>query len=82
MEEELGSPGGTLAGSPALGANAAGAAPDLAVHVQEACVVTPGLLCADLWEGHRQEDGPVWQQGPLPCPSQTTPGPGHSQATW
>lgn len=51
------------AGSPALGADAAGTALDLAVHVQEARAVTLGLLRADLW-GHRP-GGPVWQ-GPLP----------------
>lgn len=36
------------AGSPALGADAARAAPDLAVYVQEARAVTLGLLRADL----------------------------------
>lgn len=38
--------GGT--GSPALGTDAAGAAFDLAVYVQQARVVALGLLCADL----------------------------------
>lgn len=37
-------------GSPALGADAAGAAFDLTVYVQQACVVAWALLCADLRE--------------------------------
>lgn len=40
--------GGTS--SPALGADAAGAAFDLTVYVQQACAVALGLLCADLRE--------------------------------
>lgn len=42
------------AGSPALGADAAGAALDLAVHVQEAGVVALGLLRADLRGGRQR----------------------------
>lgn len=48
---------GVQAGSPALGADAAGAASDLAVHVREAREVTLGLLCADLSGGARSGDG-------------------------
>ena len=51
------------AGSPALGADAAGTAPDLAVHVREARAVTLGLLRADLPGGARSGDGAVRRPG-------------------
>lgn len=64
-------------GSPALGADAAGAAADLAVDVQEARAVTPGLLRADL----RGTDRVGGVAGAPPRPSQTTLCPGYSLAT-
>lgn len=74
-----GSSGGELrqsagAGLPALGADAAGAALDLAVHVQEAGAVTLGLLGADLRGGDAHTGlGPSGSRHPFldhsPCPS-------------
>lgn len=66
-----GSSGGELrqsagAGLPALGANAAGAALDLAVHVQEAGAVTLGLLGADLQGGMPT---PGWARAAAGTPS-------------
>lgn len=71
---------GVLPGSPALGADTAGAALDLTVHVQEAREVTPGLLRADLW-GHQQG----WARAAEGVPSPPFPDhsmPCHSLATW
>lgn len=64
-------PGSVPAGciSPALGADAARPALDLAVHVREACVVGFGLVGADLREGKGAAVGGLLRAhySPTPC---------------